>query len=165
MEVMPYRGEAIRRGDVVCFSRQGDPTMVVHRVVRINAKSVTTTGDNNPLEDHWILADEQVIGRVTAAWRGTRRRKILGGWLGCLLGQAMYNLHHLDRKIFRRLSTICHLHSTGGKLTPFLPASLRPRILCFQAEQKKHYFLFCGKSWWEGIWMPKVDGLSAVHSV
>ncbi|MBN1978387.1 MAG: hypothetical protein JW918_13400, partial [Anaerolineae bacterium] len=73
-----------RVGDVIALAPPEADHLVVHRVVRVTPEGVCTRGDNNAGEDGWRLGPERVIGRVVAAWRGRRRRRIFGGWAGRL---------------------------------------------------------------------------------
>lgn len=146
MEVMPYHGKPIRKGDVICFLSQGSDHSIVHRTITVSEKGIYTRGDHNPCMDEWVISREQVIGKVVVAWRGSKRRAILGGPLGLFLAQVLRIMNWLDRRISFWLSPIYHQASLDGRLLHLLPAHLRPRILQFRSNGQGIFFLFCGSS-------------------
>src|ERR1035437_1916387 len=79
VEVMPYDGRPLRVGDVAFFLPPEADQPVVHRIVRVTPAGISTLGDNNTREDAYILQPKSVKGRVVAAWRGQKQRKIAGG--------------------------------------------------------------------------------------
>ncbi len=144
MEVMPYRGRQIRRGDVICFTRHGEGTSVVHRVIGITEQGIATRGDHNPGADSWRIVEEQVIGRVATVWVGSKRRLVLGGWSGYLLGQTLYGMRWLDRKFSHWLSPLYGWLSETGFVSRLLPKSLRPRAIRFRQGGRERLLLFWG---------------------
>jgi len=73
LEVAPYGDAPVRAGDVVLFTRPGGQSLVAHRVDAIGQLGIQTRGDSNRAVDPWLLRPDQLVGRVTAAWRGNRR--------------------------------------------------------------------------------------------
>jgi signal peptidase len=67
-------------GDVILFVCKDN--LVVHRVVGIASEGISTRGDNNNDDDPELVAPENVVGNVVAAWRGQQRRRIYGGRIG-----------------------------------------------------------------------------------
>ena len=145
MEVSPYQGQPIRRGDVIYFTHQGELPAVVHRVIGITGQGIITRGDYNPVSDDWILSEQQVIGRVTAAWRGSQRRVIRGGWLGLQQDQVLRVLRWLTQSFSRQLSPVYQHLCAAGFLSHLLPERLRPRIIHFRAGDREQLFLFWGR--------------------
>jgi signal peptidase I len=84
LEVVPYNGRQIRRGDAILFFCPEENRNVVHRVVALGARGIKTMGDNNVYSDPWIVTPEQVVGYVVRAQRGRRWRRIPGGYAGRL---------------------------------------------------------------------------------
>jgi SynChlorMet cassette protein ScmC len=125
--------------------------MVVRRVVSVGPRSrvvgprspvsghpiggIRTRGDNNAADDPWILQPGDIIGRVTAAQRGSRRRPIGGGFLG----QVEAVLAHVTRPVrtvFARLTRPSGNPTTAplAFLTMVLPRRLRPRPVEFNGR-------------------------------
>ena len=84
LQVLPYAGRQVRRGDVIFYSCPSESCKVVHRVADIDTHGIRTRGDNNALTDPWVVTTRQVIGYVVHAQRGRRWRRISGGYVGHL---------------------------------------------------------------------------------
>jgi hypothetical protein len=82
LEVVPYNGKTIQRGDVILFFCEDENRKVVHRVVAMNAHGVRTMGDNNGCVDPWVVSARHILGHVIRAQRGRRWRRIAGGRAG-----------------------------------------------------------------------------------
>jgi len=154
LQVASYRGERVRPGDIVCFKAPDGDLTVVHRVVAVERRvtrdgrseaRVRTRGDNNAWEDAWVLPAADIIGRVEAAQRGTRRRKVHGGRRGLL----SLRWARLGRGIRRYAGSIPHgLFSLAVGLGPFdslLPRRLRPRVVRFDARYRVFLKLLVGR--------------------
>jgi hypothetical protein len=145
LQVRPYRGERVRPGDIVCFRSPDGGRTVVHRVVAVEAQGIRTRGDRNGCDDAWVLPAADIIGRVTAAQRGTQRRKVPGGWRGF----AALRCARLGRGIRRRAGTVPHkLYELAASLGPFdrlLPRALRPRVVRFDARNRVFLKLVMGR--------------------
>lgn len=139
LEIVPCGPGSAKPGDVILFIPPNEKTHVVHRIVRIGEKGIITKGDCSEREDPWLLPPECVLGRVTHACRGTRRRKIAGGVLGIATGRAalfcrtirpflgpMY-WYLAEKGIFRRILT------------------LRPRIVSVKSQTCGLFYLTFGK--------------------
>jgi hypothetical protein len=84
LEVQPYGGRPPRRGDVILFTPEGCDQPIVHRIAELASSGVVTRGDNATADDPWRLERNEIFGRVIAACRGNRRRRIAGGAFGRL---------------------------------------------------------------------------------
>ena len=85
LQVLPYNGKTVERGDVILFSCTEEKRMVVHRVVDVDEHGIRTRGDNNRHLDPWVVTPQQVVGYVIRAQRDCRWRRISGAWLGRLV--------------------------------------------------------------------------------
>jgi len=145
LRVRPYGGERVRPGDIVCFRSLDGGRTVVHRVVAVGEEGIRTRGDRNGQDDAWVLPAADIIGRVTAAQRGTRRRKVPGGWRGF----AALHYARLGSGIGRRAGTVPHkLYELAASLGPFdrlLPRALRPRMVRFDARHRVLLRLVMGR--------------------
>jgi hypothetical protein len=127
MEIMPYDGSPLRVGDVAFFQPPDAEQPVVHRIVRITPEGISTLGDNNTHEDAFLLQPESIKGRVVAAWRGQKRRKIAGGLPGRLASRWLSWRRIIDRGLSPLLHPLYHILSHRGFIARVLPASLQPR--------------------------------------
>lgn len=84
LEVVPYDGKKIRRGDVIVFFSPEGGQKITHRVVCVDSYGIKTQGDNNNQVDPWIVSSDTIIGRVVYAQRGNKRRRVFGGPTGQL---------------------------------------------------------------------------------
>ena len=145
LHVEPYGERQVRPGDVVCFRSAGDDLTVVHRVVTVGPDGIRTMGDSNPAADVRVLRAAEIIGRVTTAQRGTRRRTVRGGWQGL----AAFRLARLFRGMRRRAGSVpqklYNLAADAGPLDRLLPRSLRPRVVRFEARQRVFLKLLMGR--------------------
>jgi SynChlorMet cassette protein ScmC len=145
LEVKPYGRAPVRRGDVVCFKSPGTGKAVVHRVVAIGPDGVRTRGDNNEMDDPWVLRPRDIAGCVRAAQRGNRRRAVHGGRRG------LWALHfaRLVRCIRIRAALVLNsLYNTIAALGPFdrvLPPNLRPRLVRFDTRYRAFLKLLMGR--------------------
>jgi signal peptidase I len=71
--VVPYADRPVRPGDVIYCRSPEDGREVVHRVVCVVPDGIRTRGDNNPIDDPYLLQVADVAGRVVAARRGGLR--------------------------------------------------------------------------------------------
>jgi signal peptidase I len=167
LEVEPYGTARVRRGDVVCFKSPEDGKMVVHRVVSVGGpgtgdgrppdvrretgdgrakEDIRTRGDNNPTDDTGILQAGDILGRVEAVQRGGERRVIHGGWRG----PVVLRRARLGRSIRRYAAplprTLYSLVAGLGFLDRLMPASLRPRLVRFDARYRVFLKLLSGKN-------------------
>jgi hypothetical protein len=144
LEVMPGSG-LLRRGDVILFLSPDGGQAVVHRIIEGGSRGIRTRGDNNPREDPWLLQRSDVVGRVVAAQRSGRRRKIAGGQSGLLLARFV----RLRRVLGRSFSTLLHpvydALARGGVVRRLLPAWLKPHVVSFQAKGCVHHRLMLGR--------------------
>jgi len=68
--IEPYASPAhVRAGDVVLFIHPRKGYEVVHRVVRIAGATVATRGDNNRQPDPYLVAAENLLGKVVGLQR------------------------------------------------------------------------------------------------
>jgi SynChlorMet cassette protein ScmC len=145
MEINPYGSSPLRVGDVVFFLPPKADQPVVHRIVRVTPAGISTLGDNNTREDSFLLQPEGVKGRVVAAWRGQKRRKISGGLQGRLGRKWLAWRRVLDRLASPLLHPFYRALSRRGLLALLLPTPLRPRVIVFHARGREQFQLLLGK--------------------
>jgi len=145
LEIVPYGDRVAKMGDVIAVAPPGGDYLVVHRVVRVTSEGVCTRGDNNAREDSWCLGSERVVGRVVAAWRGRRRRRILGGRAGRLWGCGGRGRRVLGRVVLGLLHPIYHGLARSGIVRRLAPASLKPRVVLFGTGERARLRLLLGR--------------------
>ena len=134
LEIHPYGKTTPCVGDVVVCIPPDHTDYIVHRISRITQHGIMTRGDNAQVDDDWVLTLNEIEGRVTAAWRGHRRRTMHGG----MTGGIQFHISRLRVKIVRRLSRflkpLYHQVSKSGVIFGVLPRQLRPRIIRFNQQ-------------------------------
>jgi len=129
LEIVPYGDKPIRAGDVVIFACPGGDQFIIHRVISITSDGIRTCGDNNSVIDPWLLQSVDVFGKLIAAQRGQKRRKIIGGSAGRLLFYLIYTRRWLKRNILQLLKPIYYYLVRHGTVRRLLPFRLKPRII------------------------------------
>jgi hypothetical protein len=133
LEVRPGGERFPQLGDVVLCVPPGGKRAVVHRVVRMGPDGIATRGDNNAVEDAWRLGEEDIAGRIVAAWRGERRRTIAGGRAGRRWARWVRATRSLDRMASGVLHPLVRTLERSRVLWNLLPAKARPQLVAFEA--------------------------------
>jgi signal peptidase len=151
--------QKIRRGDVVVFIPPGGISKFAHRVISVNSNGIRTRGDNCNYEDDWVLSREHILGRVVAAQRGDRRRRIFGGPLGRFFAIFVRVIHAIDSPLSYLLRPAYSELARVSIFTRLLPTQMRPRVVSFEQEAGKELQLLMGRRV-IGRWLP---GMSRWH--
>jgi hypothetical protein len=125
------RGGTPTCGDVVVAVPQGAGERVVHRVCRVKNGLVFTRGDNRVGRDPWTLSPGQIRGVVVAAWRGSRRRRVLNGAAGRALSAGIAALRVAAVPAGAVLRPLHRLLVVSGAVRRLLPDCLKPRLVEF----------------------------------
>jgi hypothetical protein len=157
LQIIPYDGQEIRRGDVIVFISPEDGSKVVHRVISIDSNGINTQGDNCNSEDDWVLSREHILGRVISAKRGNRRRRIFGGILGRLFAAKVRIIHALDSFVSCLLHPAYDELARVGIFSRLLPAQMRPRVISFNRDAGIELQLVMGRRV-IGRWLPGKSG-------
>jgi hypothetical protein len=144
MEIMPYDRRPLRVGDVVFFLPLRTDQLVVHRIIRVTPAGISTFGDNNTHEDTFLLQSGNIKGRVVAAWRGQKRRKIAGGLQGRLTSRWLHWRGVLDRSVSPLLHSLYYALFHRAVIARLLPAPFRPRVIVFHARGRDQFHLLLG---------------------
>jgi hypothetical protein len=145
MEIMPYDSRPLRVGDVAFFLSPEADRPVVHRIVRVTPAGISTRGDNNTQEDTFLLQPKDIKGRVVAAWRGQKRRKIAGGLQGRLTSRRLRWRRLLGRGVSPLLHPLYQALYHWGLIARLAPASFRPRVVVFHARGRDQFQLLLGQ--------------------
>ncbi len=157
LEIQRYSEKIPRVGDVIFFSPSGRDKAIVHRIARITPLGIYTRGDNNEFGDSWVLQPIEIAGRVVAAQRWNRRRRIAGGFAGVLYGR----LAGLRRMINRASPILLHPAyrrlAESGLFYRLAPASIRPRIVAFGNGDQHRMRLMIGRRFVIGRYDPRFE--------
>lgn len=152
LEIQPYSDEPVRVGDIVLFTApDGRERQIVHRVVCVTPAGIRTRGDNSPEADPWTLTLVQapgpgtITGRVVAAWRGQRWRRIAGGMRGRVAMRLGRWQQMLDRRLSRLLRGPYHALARLNLAQRLLPNPFRPRVVVFRSVIGSQIRLFLGR--------------------
>ena len=145
LRIIPYDGKAVGRGDVIAFLASGGDSKIIHRVVSVSSKGISTRGDNSSHVDPWILRPDQILGRVVAAQRGNKRRRIFGGTVGRLLAVTVRAIHGVDSCVSFLLRPAYREFARAGILSRLLPIQMRPRVISFKRDGGTEQQLLMGR--------------------
>jgi signal peptidase len=145
IEIEPYGKQPIRSGDVIFFLPPGMTQPVVHRIVRISSAGISTRGDNNDHNDPWLTAPKDVLGKVTAAWRGQRKRSLAGGGGGQLAGLVNRCRRALLQRASFLLGPAYRALAGSGIIRRGVPAFFIPQVLIFRSGNCTYYQLLAGR--------------------
>ena len=126
-------------GDVVVFSDRNKTRTTVHRIVKCTPSGFITRGDNNLTEDQPII-QEDILGKVVAAYRGEKRFKIRNGKYGYREHRYLQTRKRLFPYFIKMFTFWYHLLSGSGICIHLLPKKFKPRIIQYQNRQA-HLFI------------------------
>ena len=153
LEVIPYNGEKIRRGDVVvCVPLESD-SRVIHRVVSASWNGIRTRGDNCNFQDDWVLRRHNIIGRVVSVQRRKRRFRVLGGSLGHSLAKTIRAIKCVDTILSSLLRPFYQRLARAGVFRRWLPACMKTKAICLSHPAGTELQLVMGKRV-IGRWLP-----------
>ena len=132
-------------GDVAFFLPPESDQPVVHRIIRVTPAGISTLGDKHIQEDKFLLQPNNIKGRVVAAWRGQKRRKIAGGLQGRLISGWFRWRGVLDHSVSPVLHPLYQALSHWKLIAWLLPASLRPRVVVFRTLGQDQLQLLLGQ--------------------
>ena len=145
LRIIPYNGKEVGRGDVIAFLPSGGDPKIIHRVVSVSSKGIRTRGDNSSHVDPWILRPDQILGRVVAAQRGNKRRRIFGGTVGRLFAVTVRAIHGVDSCVSFLLRPAYREFARAGIFIRLLPAQTRPRVISLNRAAGTELQLLMGK--------------------
>lgn len=142
LEVLPYSGRIVDRGDVIVFYCPCEERTIVHRVATIGRQGIRTRGDNNARLDPWLVSPELIVGYVAGVLRGLRWRLVARGRSGRLVSDAMRAIRHLRTAIFTRMHPLC-IWVAGARYVRTVRKQLAaPRIVaCRHLEGTERHLL------------------------
>jgi len=145
LTILPLNGQAPRVGDVIVFQAPGEEKHITHRVISVTPRGVGTRGDNNNLVDPFLLKPEHIIGRVTHAERGKRKKTVTGGPAGHLQARVLYVLRVIRPHVRTALAFPYRLLYRSGVFQPILSRLFRVRAVSYQRPQGVELQLLWGR--------------------
>jgi signal peptidase I len=156
LTVLPYGTREARPGDVIVFRSPEIGRNVVHRIVRVDSKGITTRGDNSMIDDSLILSPENIIGRVVSAKRARKNLRVQGGGAGVLVAGILRLRKKIGIRISKALHPFYHRLSGSGIFHGWLSRFMKMRLLYFKKPQGTEIQIMMGK-WIIGRYIPQRD--------
>jgi signal peptidase I len=156
LTALPYRRRKTRPGDVIVFRHPERGNNIVHRVVRVDFQGITTRGDNNILDDPWILNPENIIGHVVSAKRARRNLRIREGRTGLVVAGILRIRKRIGSSISKALHPLYQRLSGSGICHDWLLHFSEMRLLYFKKPHGTEIQIIMGK-WIIGRYIPQRD--------
>jgi hypothetical protein len=134
LDIEPYDGTKIRRGDVIVFSVSGKDKFVIHRVVSVHGSGIRTRGDNNQEIDPWMISSDDIVGKVTYARSSRRRRSIIGGPAGHMLAGSVRVLRKSTLLLKAVLRPLYHRLAAEGTVRKLISLEKRLRVVAVKRK-------------------------------
>lgn len=130
----PYDGQRLKVGDVIIFKPAGSSgdASTTHRIISLNENGVITIGDNNRAADSGVVSPRDILGFVVYAKRKDRLVRVHSGFQGRLLFITIRLLLALRNFGVNLLVWPYHVLSGSGIFRPFVPSSMKPRVVSFK---------------------------------
>jgi signal peptidase I len=157
IQVVPFNGQRIRRGDVVVLTPPGGGSKIIHRVVSVDLQGIKTRGDNSDKCDPWVLRPNHIFGCVVSAQRGGRRLRVLGGLLGHFFAMAIRATNIIDYNLSLLIRPLYHRLAMAVVLRRWLPQRIKPRVISFKRDGRSELQLLMGRRV-IGRWLPGKSG-------
>ncbi|MFZ2088039.1 MAG: S24/S26 family peptidase [Desulfobaccales bacterium] len=140
--VVPCLSEDLHPGDIIVFA---DPLrrQVVHRVWAVTADGLITKGDNMPHVDDWVVAPQDILGRVVAIARQGRLLPVTR--------KVPISLYFLrvrqwgDRAFSRLFRPLYQRLWQSGFFQGVLPGWLKPKLVHFPRSEGSEWQLWLGE--------------------
>jgi signal peptidase I len=146
LEVVSYsRENGVQKGDVIVFPCPMDKTIIAHRAIAVSPTGISTKGDNNRKEDPWRLDIESILGKVVAASRNHKHRKIHGGKRGLLLAKWNHLNYRLRAKAKDYLIPIYWAISDREMPKKFGSRFINLKAVKFKRKDDNDIFLLLGE--------------------
>jgi signal peptidase len=145
LQVIPYNGRKICRGDVIVFLSPKDDQKVTHRIISIDTNGIRTQGDNNSKIDPWILSPDQILGRVDYAQRRNRWLRVYRGTMGQWYGFMLRAIHVIDSIISLLFRPVYHWLDQSGAFKHLMPLQKKMRVFSYNRPGGKELQLRFGR--------------------
>jgi signal peptidase I len=131
------RAEYYSQGDVVVFNDKNSNT-IVHRIVKLTKSGFITRGDNNLTDDEPIV-QQDILGKVVAAYRGQKQYRVSEGKNGYRVHRYLQVRKNILRYPQKILSFVYRILSGTDFFAKLLPGKYKPNIIQYQNGQSQVY--------------------------
>ena len=131
LEIAPYDGAPVRRGDVIIFDSPWHDVTVVHRVVLVAPQGIRTRGDANRRIDPYVLTPADIKGRVTLVRSAQGKFSLHPGAYGLAQGRLVRLRQHAYSLLVHLLEPVSRTLMRATRLRRYVLIALRPQVLCF----------------------------------
>ena len=145
LKLQPYKIDSeVKIGDVISYPHPGRPHDVVHRIIRLTADGVITRGDNNNRIDPYVVAYDDIIGKVIAVKRKNRLLTIKGGRIGFYIHKTMLLRKYVLQYGLAPLRYLSNMLAASKLLTICHPL-FKTRVITIKRGGEKTKLLVIGK--------------------
>lgn len=145
LKLEPYKNDSeVKIGDVISYPYPGRPHDVVHRIIKLKADGVITRGDNNNKIDPYVVAYDDIIGKVTAVKRKSRFIAIIGGRIGFCIHKIMLFRKYFIQYGLAPLRCLSNMLAASKLLTICHPL-FKTRVINIKRDGGKTKLLVIGK--------------------
>ena len=145
LDIDPYGGKEVRRGDVIVFNPPDKNKFVIHRVVSVKGGAIRTKGDNNQEIDPWVLSPEHIVGKVTYGRSGRRRKRIAVGLEGRVHASGVSFLHKGVLSLKALFRPFYHRLAAEGTIRRLFPLESRLRVIAVKRDGGTEQMLLLGR--------------------
>ena len=145
LEVVPYDGASVQRGDVIVYDPPGYRLTVVHRVVCIGLEGIRTRGDANCSKDPYLLTTANIKGRVVLVRRAQGQFCLYPGARGMVQGYLGKLKQHACSLLIHLFNPLCQMLLHASRLKRHALMELRPQLLCFNRAGGIEFQLAVGR--------------------
>jgi signal peptidase I len=145
LEVIPYKKQKVRCGDVIVFSHPEEHNKIVHRVISVDSNGIKTRGDNSKEADSWVLEPGNIQGYVINYQRKSKQRQIMGSIAGPLLSKALRSAKLIYWFMSGLLYPIYLRLAQKGINSEKLNAFLKIRVISFCRPAGEEFHLLIGR--------------------
>ncbi len=135
LEVVPYDGKEVKKGDVITFMSPMCERSITHRVISVDSRGARTLGDNNKHVDADFRQPEDIIGKVVSAKRKKRHLTIYGGNMGRIYATWIRFIRRIRIGFWRFLLIFRPVYycvcQKSSSLMKYAPPELQPKVLIF----------------------------------
>ena len=144
LQVVPYDGQRIQRGDVIAFISPSGDNKVIHRVITVDSQGIRTRGDNCSQVDPWLLKHHHILGRVVCVQRGKKHLRLYRGSLGQLYALGVRGILTFNSKLSSLFRPLYYKLAQSGIFRRWVHPRIKMQVLAFNRPAGKELQLVLG---------------------
>lgn len=148
LEIIPYDGKKIRRGDVITFMPLDGEFSITHRVISVSKEGVRTLGDNNSHIDEGYIQPKNILGCVVNARRDNKKLHVYNGMMGRIYAIIIRSARRIRirlRPLRMPVRFIYLLLCRSGLFRKFIPSETEFKIFSFSRPNGTELQLYWGR--------------------